>query len=431
MFCSDKRSRSKNMSSRISICLIKLAAVCLIVILASIHNLHAGSLTYPSSCYSDQELAGIKAWERTWVDKKINSSNADAVKNLLPESLYNLMKDTKRWGENWFVIVPYRQILPTPGTIAATLKYNGRSGINEQREIVNWTAGVPFPDTQDALKMAHNLRCRNYGDNQKTLEEGFIVDGILRYDMSLEQNNQLCFFSGRVDMPPLPEFSSNPQGIWRAFHMAQKLPPETRNMRILELHYKDRLKAYDSWVWMPTIRRMRRRSTSERQDAAGGSDFCAFDNYGWDGPISLNTYRYIGVKELLLARHQSYATLEHKPGDCLWSGVQRERVKAHLLEVINSDPNFLYSKMIWYLDSETWQILYSDRYDRQGRLCKVLDQLGFLTPGYQNVEVNFIAGAQMIDVQRTHATLATGKYEFGVPLPETVFTTSYLQKHGY
>jgi len=48
--------------------------------------------------------------------------------------------------------------------------------------------------------------------------------------------------------------------------------------------------------------------------------------------------------------------------------------------------------MIWYLDPETWQILYSDRYDRHGKLWKVLDQLGFVTTGYKGVIVDYFAG---------------------------------------
>ena len=68
--------------------------------------------------------------------------------------------------------------------------------------------------------------------------------------------------------------------------MLQLAPPETRNMRIMEINYQDTTKPYDSWFWMPSIRRVRRRSTSERQDAQGGADYCAYDNMGWDGAVS-------------------------------------------------------------------------------------------------------------------------------------------------
>lgn len=385
----------------------------------------------PASCYSPDQLKAIRSWEKEWVDRKISNAGIDQVKDFLPESLYAILKDTDQWGKSWFTLVPYRQIRPTPGAIAATKRYEGTAKLNDQGEIINWTAGIPFPRTRNPLEMAHNFRCRNYGDNQKTHEEGFIVDGRLKYDLRLAIQANVCFFSGRVDMPPVPELPDNPRQIWRAFHMVQNEPPEVRNMRILEVHYKDRLKAYDSWIWQPTIRRMRRRSTSERQDAQGGSDFCGFDNVGWDGPVSLNTYKLLGEKELLMARHQDLEALQHPPGTCLFSGVQRERIRVFMLEVTNADPNFLYSKMIWYLDPETWQMLYSDRYDQQGRLWKVLEQYGGLIPGYQNVTIDCMVAAQMIDVQRTHGTLATGRYEFGVPLPDRMFTTAYLQKHGY
>ena len=79
----------------------------------------------------------------------------------------------------------------------------------------------------------------------------------------------------------------------------------------------------------------------------------------------------------------------HTPGDCLFDGTQRERVKMHVIEATSKDPNFLYSKMVWYLDPETWQMLYSDRYDRSGKLWKWIDQLGFMGKGYNGVGCPF------------------------------------------
>jgi hypothetical protein len=61
----------------------------------------------------------------------------------------------------------------------------------------------------------------------------------------------------------------------------------------------------------------------------------------------------------------------------------------------------------------------------------VIDQFGFVTKGYGGSEVNYFNANQMIDVQRTHSTLATGKYEFGIDLPQSMFKIDYLQKYGY
>jgi len=391
----------------------------------------ASAAGFAPRSYNDEELNKVRYWEKQWAGKKITAKNIDQVKDYLPDSFYNMMKDTERWGENWFKIVPYKKIVPTQGTVEMTEKYSGQAKVGSNGELLNWVSGIPFPNPSRGIEMAHNFRCRSLGDAYTSLEKGFIVDGRMKYDMDLEIENSMNFFSGRTDVPPVPEYAKNPKKLWRAFQMLQLAPPETRNMRIMEVTYKDRMKPYDSWFWMPSIRRIRRRSTTERQDAQGGADFCGFDNLGWDGPIQLNTYKYLGQKDVLMVRHNDVSKLEHTPGNCLWDGAQRERIKAHVIEVINEDPNFLYTKMIWYLDPETWYMLYSDRYDRRGMLWKVLDQFQFIGKSIQGDYVAHFNANQMIDVQRVHATCASSTFEFGKQFPDRMFTLQYMQKRSY
>jgi len=391
----------------------------------------AADIQYPIPCYRGDELAKVQQWEKTWAGKKISSATVDEVKEFLPETFYNLMKETDKWGESWFEIVPYREVPVTPGNIKFTKQYYGQTKTTPEGEITGYVSGVPFPDTTDALEMAHNFRTRSYGDSYKSVEKGYIVDGRLNYDMGIELRNNMCFFAARTDTPPSPEFIPNPKGIWRSFFMEQIDPPEVRDLRILEIHYIDRMKPYDRWIWTPAIRRVRRSSTTERQDPKGGGDNAAYDNLGWDGAIGENTYKYLGSKELLLTRHTDKAKLIHTPGDCLLDGTQRERVKAHILEAVSKDPNFFYTKSIWYLDPESWQMLYSDRYDRRGRLWKVLDQMGFVGTGYDGVTFGHFNGNQMIDVQRVHSTVAVAEQDFGKDFDRSMFTLGNLQKRGY
>lgn len=412
---------------RNKVCMLCMAAAVALLASAS----WAADLQYPAACYQGDELQKLRQWESQWVGKKITSANVDEVKEFLPESFYNLMKDTAKWGESWFEIVPYQAITTSPGTIAMTKKYYGKTKIGAEGEIIGYVSGVPFPDTKDATEMAHNFRQRSFGDSYTNRDDAYIVDGRLKYDRNSEIQNNLAFFAGRTDMPPVPEFEKNPKQIWRAFSMLQLQPPETRNMRIMEIHYKDTLKAYDSWFWMPSIRRVRRRSTSERQDAQGGADYCAYDNMGWDGPIQVNSYKYLGQKDMLMGRHTDSEKLVHTPGKCLFDGTQRERIKLHVVEATSKDPNFLYSKMVWYLDPEDWQMRYSDRYDRSGKLWKMIDQLGYIDTGYNGVTVPHFNGTQTVDVQRIHSTVGVTKINFGAELKQSMFTLSYLQKYGY
>jgi hypothetical protein len=400
------------------------------IMLAPLSGL-AGALEYPVASFQGDELAKVQAWEKTWAGKKITSANVDEVKEYLPETFHALMKDTNKWGESWFEIVPYREVPVTPGNIKFTKQYYGQAKTGPEGELLNYVSGVPFPDTTVALEMAHNFRTRSFGDAYKSVDKGYIVDGRLKYDMDAELRMNMNFFAGRTDTPPVPEYEQNPKKIWRSYFMEQIAPPEVRDMLFLEIHYIDRTKAYDRWIWTPAIRRVRRSSTTERQDPKGGGDNAAYDNLGWDGAIQENTYKYLGAKELLLARHTDKSKIVHTPGDCLFDGTQREMIKAHVIEAVNKDPNFFYTKSIWYLDPESWQMLYSDRYDRRGRLWKVLDQLGFVGKGYNGVEFGHFTGNQMIDVQRIHSTVALTTLEFGVEFPRSMFTLNNLQKSGY
>ena len=87
--------------------------------------------------------------------------------------------------------------------------------------------------------------------------------------------------------------------------------------------------------------------------------------------------------------------------------------------------------MIWYLDPESWQMLYTDRYDRSGKLWKIIDQLGFIGTGYNGVKIPHFNGSQTVDLQRIHSTIGTSTFAFGTDLPQNMFTLDYLQKHGY
>jgi hypothetical protein len=83
----------------------------------------AEDVRYPVPSYEGEALEQVKQWEKTWAGKKIDPTNIDGVKELVPKSLYSIIKDPEKWGEVWFEIVPYRQIMPTKGDLEFTKKY--------------------------------------------------------------------------------------------------------------------------------------------------------------------------------------------------------------------------------------------------------------------------------------------------------------------
>ena len=384
-----------------------------------------------SACYTPAELNRVRLWEETWTATSIDADTVTAVRDLLPPSYYACMRAPDTWGDAWFEIVRYRPIAPTPGQTRQTAANEDTARLNADGSLDGWQAGIPFPHARTALKIMHNFKHRNNGDGIENRNQGDLVDGRLGYAMHARSCNRYCYWSGRFDTPPVPAITPNRRGIWRSALNEQFEPAEQRNFITLELQYSDEMKPYDSWTWNSRMRRVVRRSTSAREDSSGGNDFCDYDSMGYDGPIQINRYRLLKTAEYLMARHTDPSQLERHADACLWSGSQRERCKMYVVEAENNDPQFIYGRQVWYVDPETWQMLYAERYDREGRLWRALDQLCSVIPGWNNVPVAMYTAIQSLDLQTVHSTMLCSQMRLGVQFRTRLFSPGNLQKRGY
>ena len=397
----------------------------------------AEEVRYPVPCYEGKELAKVKQWEKKWVGKKITSGNIDEVKDLMLGSMYQIMKDPVKWQEIWFEIVPYRQLKPTKGEIKATKKYAGTCRIGHNDELENWIHGIPFPNPKTGIEIAYNFDCATHGDNLHMPQKGYVVDGKRKYDRHMVMNSNMMWFSGRVDVPPVPEFPRNPKNIRRASHTEYVEPASLKGGRGMQIKWKDDTKDFGSWSFSFATRRIKRRSTAQRSDTLGGGEFCYDDNYIYDFGIPFLKYKYLGRKELILARHQDLDLLEgeHKEGRCLANGVQREMINTYVVEAIHVDPNYIYSKQIWYVDPESWFILTADKFDHKGRMWKLFEQHEYLTKLlYNNEPIPYIGTAFAVDVQRVHSSIGVVRAELGgsgYQFEPTYYTVRALQRYGY
>ena len=118
-------------------------------------------------------------------------------------------------------------------------------------------------------------------------------------------------------------------------------------------------------------------------------------------------------------------------GQALSNGLTLERCNTLVIDVVNKDPNYIYSKRIWYLDPETAIILWTEIYDVNGKFwkcfmnntCPVPTKTGQLKP--------FIVATQFEEFQRTHSGLSDQEYfykpEVTVDVRSDIFTVGNLQ----
>ena len=152
------------------------------------------------------------------------------------------------------------------------------------------------------------------------------------------------------------------------------------------------------------------------------------------GDVNLNTYKLIGQKDLLLWRHQDdpYNKLTRKNGQGFWSGIQRERVRCFIVEAVNKDPNYVYSKRVWYLDSENWQLNAQVVYDRQGKLWKNMEFGYNEFPGYGGDMVTMTNCEHYQDLIRRHGSVGQFNIKkIGIDLPKQMFSIAALQQQTY
>jgi hypothetical protein len=427
----------KDKKRRVVMTILRLI-VAVVMIVAFAGSSLAAEIKFPTLSYEGEELTKIKEWEKTWVGKKVSLENVDQVKDLLVEPIYFIMKNPKDFGapDIWFEVVPYRPYNISKGTIEAVNKYSPQAKLDNDRWLVDYgkIAGFPFPNTKEnGDEMAWNFDANTKGDSHKeTAYPAAVVDAKSKLERTAGHIRWELYWTGRCDLPPTPAVEKNPKDIRRTFFMRMTDPADFRDTTMFEVIYNTKGRDEDLWVYTAMFRRIRKVSTKQRTDMIDGNDMIYDDQDGWYTHMTHNTYKYIGRKEILTPRHQDYKKLTRIQGQVFSSGLQRERINTYMLEVKNEDPYYIYSRQIWYLDPENWQMDVKQMYDREGRLWKVWEPYYEEVPGYGGTKASAIIADVIVDLFRKHGGTSIRVNEFtGRPIPEEIFRVQNMQKFGY
>ena len=321
------------------------------------------------------------------------------------------------------------------GLIAATKKYAPEARLDTNESLVGYgdVAGYPFPQPKTGSEMVWNFDANTRGDGNHLFHSGTVVDcrtgnereaGHLRWELS---------WVGRYDVDPRPKIpdAENRRGIAKSFFSRHTAPVDFVDTTMLELRYKDD-REEDLWVYTAMFRRVRRYATSQRTDTIDGTDMIYDDQEGWYTHPTRNTYTAKGRADLLVARHQDPKNVQRERGQGFWSGFQRERVNNWVVEVINKDPSYIYSKQIWYLDPETWQMNFKVMYNRQGQLWKMYEITYNEVPSAAGCKTSMPSSEHIVDFIRRHGSPGNREMRgVGITIPLKQFTTRALQEKTY
>jgi hypothetical protein len=243
------------------------------------------------------------------------------------------------------------------------------------------------------------------GNSPMSVERHFLLDHfrVLRY-------------VGRLHNDPKPLWRTN-EGYQSKQSLHPVLEPfDLKGVGGLSFRYVDPSKQDDTWLYLPSLRRVRRLSSAQRSDALFGQDTDVDSYYGYAGHIAWMTWKYLGEREMLGAFHAQSYPVKWGQGasDFAFDDVWEKR-KVHVIEGVSKLAQYAYSKRVLFIDDDTDAVTYSDIYDRAGQLWKIwVNEFSFKKqpfPGaklsvYED-EMGYAPSIVMVDTQLQHATKAS------------------------
>ncbi len=355
----------------------------------------------------------------------ITKANQDKIKGLVSEGV--------QWCVNRGMemkIIPYKEIPLPPVYQAATEKFASQVKLKDDQTLEGWVAGRPFPhiDTNDprvADKIMHNFEKTHYftddlalhlfdadtgqlsvdaeGNQRYNIERHFVLDWL-----------RLLAFTGRLHVPPLPAILPNKDDTFRKAGLYPIVEPfDLKGIGGINYRYLDPHRQDDLWLYLPSLRRVRRLSSAQRSEALFGQDIDVDSYGGYSGQVPWFDWKFLGSKPMLASLHgENLPPVPCKTdGGMTFCEAWEMRPDVLIIEGTPKAPAYAYSKRLIMVDHESFFIVFTDLYDRGGVLWKVVMQ-SIRTSTKPNPKVNFeyplprmfIYAFTTVDMQLEHGT---------------------------
>ncbi len=355
----------------------------------------------------------------------INKDNQDKIKGLVADGV--------QWCVNRGMemkIVPYQKI-PLPKLYQeATEKFSSQVKLKEDKTLEGYVAGRPFPqvdfdDPTAATKLMYNFERTHYFTDDLALhlfdaDTGQLVvdqEGQQRYNV--ERHFVLDWlralqFSGRLHIDPKPEIVPNKDSAFRKAGLYPVLEPfDLKGIGGINYRYLDPLRQDDLWLYLPSLRRVRRLSSAQRSEALFGQDIDVDSYGGYAGQIPWFDWKFLGKKPMLASLHGENMPPVPCKGDggMTFCEAWEKRPEVLIVEGVPRAEAYAFSKRVIYIDHESFFIVYTDLYDRGGELWKTVMQ-SIRTSTKPNPKIAysypeermFIYAFTVVDMQLEHGT---------------------------
>jgi len=364
-----------------------------------------------------------------------NYKNFPQLKQLFPEHQYlRLKKGATRSDFPEIKVFPTRKIQLAAPEQKWKEKNRGVVSIDPKTKLlVNWKAGIPFPEPKNADQVTWNFVNRHWTGDSWIFDNAtlIVVDRFDRQKTAFDARFYQEDLKGRTTIPPVPEYADNPRNIlWRQTAVFTK-PYEIAGQAVLRFRYDSLEKADDVWAYIPAMRRIRRFTGADVQDPLFGSDDTMDDYASWLQKVDFRTVVPTKVKEgnILTWGYPDRITDGYTTkidGRQMLFPIWEVR-PVYILTIEINDPTYMYSKRITWIDKETYHGLYFEGYDQRGNLWRTWTNGLWWTPegghNYMNAEIDdWINGTKTFQFMKSPG--------YNPTFSSKVFTKNFLKRAG-
>jgi len=319
----------------------------------------------------------------------------------------------------------------------ATERHSGKVRLGANGELQGYVAGQPFPkvdtsDPQIGQKLAWNFFWRWLGDDYKTggaVKGGKIIRSAIEKDGAERRADLVSYF-----IFPRTRYNSDPRpaipGYEHIDYMQLRVdsyPRDAAGTTTLEIRYADPGRADDLYIYLPSIRRIRRATTTQRCQTLAPSEFNLDDINSFTGKITDFNYKYLGDKKVLANLSQEELPFKRKTGDYLPLEEKWEVVDTYVLEITPKDSSYCYPRKLLHLNKVTYDTHWTLVWDKRGEYWK--EQFGMFTPVKlaDGREVWSVGDVTIHNVQNGRSTIVTSTRAYNKGYPASLFSLSTLE----
>ncbi|MEE2673500.1 MAG: DUF1329 domain-containing protein [Myxococcota bacterium] len=324
----------------------------------------------------------------------ITFEKIDALRRYLPDEFWNNRDFFFYEGMQLEVGPFFRDYSPSDAYVAATKKNAGSARIGPDGSLENYATGQPFPmesidclgDPQAGAKIMWNFDYTWVGSGGQTSFYYSYWDRGEELPLYYEGTAKTVVLSHRVE----PMYEATKGDIFRgekrrnAFGVDVTAPFDARGIMLMSYRYKSAdkpradAKNDDTWVYVPTLRRVRRISSAQRTDSISGTDFTFDDLRSFAGIPPQYNWECLGEMDLLAPANTKVKAYPYDPdhnfgpyglsfADDRWE--MRHAVKVRFTPK-NADHPYHHKDI--YVDKQTLNALYSFAYDQKEELWKII-----------------------------------------------------------